>query len=337
MNESRRDDFPSFEEGSLRPSRKMSRYLSQGAAGEVRTNCNSGLTSPATPNLGSVTFVESARPPLLEGGVELIFSRFFQFAAKPVFIEKTNQMMYPRSPNIFPAMLQRWHEIAFFHWSCEPNVLRQHLPRELQPDTFEGKAWISLTPFLLTGLRPPVFPRALGLTFPEMNLRTYVVGPEGPAIWFFSLDAASRLAVWGARATFGLPYFWADMAASITPNENSYTSDRSNGAHAVIRIWKETPITDQTALDIFLTARFRLYSTYRRRLITAEVQHAPWELNRVRILEFEENIRSVMGVEFLSQDFLAHHSRGVDTRIGLPHRVSMQRTVRHSSRISNER
>jgi hypothetical protein len=36
MNSSR-DDVPSFEEGSMRPSRKMARYLSQGAAGEVRT------------------------------------------------------------------------------------------------------------------------------------------------------------------------------------------------------------------------------------------------------------------------------------------------------------
>jgi uncharacterized protein YqjF (DUF2071 family) len=248
---------------------------------------------------------------------------------------QTNRNDIPRSPNVFPAMLQRWHEIAFFHWSCEPDVLRRHLPPELRPDTFEGKAWISLTPFLLTGLRPPVFPRALGLTFPEMNLRTYVVGPEGPAIWFFSLDAANLLAVWGARATFGLPYFWADMVATITPNENSYTSDRGNGARAVIRILKETPITDQTALDMFLTARYRLYSTYRRRLITAEVQHAPWELNRVRILEFEENVRRVMGVEFPGHEFLAHHSRGVDTRIGLPQRAAIQRPVRNSSRISN--
>jgi len=35
VNEFESLDFPSFEEGSLRP-RKMSRYLSQGAAGEVR-------------------------------------------------------------------------------------------------------------------------------------------------------------------------------------------------------------------------------------------------------------------------------------------------------------
>ena len=60
MNSSRTNfpSFEAFEEGSLRPLRKMSRYLSHGAAGEVRT-----LLQPWFD--------------LLEGG-ELIFSRFFQ-------------------------------------------------------------------------------------------------------------------------------------------------------------------------------------------------------------------------------------------------------------------
>jgi hypothetical protein len=45
MNSSR-TNFPSFEEGSLRPSRKMSRYLCQGAAGEVRTLLQQGFDLP---------------------------------------------------------------------------------------------------------------------------------------------------------------------------------------------------------------------------------------------------------------------------------------------------
>ena len=85
------------------------------------------------------------------------------------------------------VMVQGWHEISFLHWSCEPGALRQRIQR-LFPDTLDGKAWISLTPFLLRALRPPLIPETLGLTFPEMNLRTYVVGPRGPGIWFFSLD-----------------------------------------------------------------------------------------------------------------------------------------------------
>src|SRR6266480_1993412 len=150
-------------------------------------------------------------------------------------------------------MLQRWHEIAFLHWSCDPALLRSRLPRQLQADTFEGKAWISLTPFLLTGLRPPLFPRALGSVFPETNLRTYVIGPSGPGIWFFSLDAAKLFAVVGARATFGLPYFWADMHVDIGSTQNFYFSNKGGRARTRIRIGKETEIVQQAPLDIFLT------------------------------------------------------------------------------------
>ena len=223
-----------------------------------------------------------------------------------------------RPPSVFPVMLQRWHEISFFHWSCDPALVARRLPSELQPDLYGGKSWISLTPFLLTGLRPPGVPHALGMVFPEMNLRTYVTGPHGPAIWFFSLDAAKLLAVVGARATFGLPYFWSDMQVDIGEVENFYFSNRGGRAKARIRIAKEEEIDRQTALDIFLTARFRLYSRYRGRLVTAEVSHAPWVLNRIRIIEFEETVRRIMGVEFESADFLAHHSHGVDIKIGRP-------------------
>src|SRR5262245_35556319 len=225
---------------------------------------------------------------------------------------------YPASPIVCPVMLQRWHEISFFHWSCDPALLQPRLPAGLHVDTFDGKAWIGLTPFLLTGLRPPLFPHAIGLTFPEMNLRTYAVGPDGPGFWFFSLDAARLTAVLCARASYGLPYYWSDMRVVIGASENFYFSRRGGAARAKIRIAKEDLIAEQSPLEIFLTARFRLYSMFRGRLITAEVSHSPWELNRVGIIQFEENVRETMRLAFPSQDFLAHHSRGVDTKVARP-------------------
>src|SRR5262245_18472082 len=231
---------------------------------------------------------------------------------------------YPAPPIVCPVMLQRWHEISFFHWSCDPALLQPRLPPGLRIDTYDAKAWISLTPFLLKDLRPPLFPHALGLTFPEMNLRTYAVGPDGPGIWFFSLDAARIIAVLGARASYGLPYYWSDMRVDIGANENFYFSRRGGAATARIRIAKEVLIAEQSPRDIFLTARFRLYSTFRGRLITAEVSHAPWQLNRVRTLEFEERVREAMRVDFPSPDFLAHHSLGVDSRIGRPRFVTSE-------------
>ena len=48
--------FPSFEEGSLRPKNKMSRYLKQGAAGEVRLLFEQWFDLPRQRRLLEVTF-----------------------------------------------------------------------------------------------------------------------------------------------------------------------------------------------------------------------------------------------------------------------------------------
>lgn len=133
-------------------------------------------------------------------------------------------------------MQQRWHVISFFHWPCEADTIQTRLPNGLCVDTFDGAAWIGLTPFLLKGMRPPLVPATLGLSFPEINLRTYVQGPKGPGIWFFSLDAARLSAVIGARSLYGLPYYWADMQVQITEHDVFYSSDRGGRARVSIRI-----------------------------------------------------------------------------------------------------
>jgi len=47
-----------------------------------------------------------------------------------------------------------------------------------------------------------------------------------PGVWFFSLDAASRLAVWGARRFYHLPYFNAEMDLRQDGNTIEYSSQR---------------------------------------------------------------------------------------------------------------
>ena len=86
-------------------------------------------------------------------------------------------------------MLQGWDNLTFLHWRYQPEIIRPMLPRKLELDTFDGAAWVGLTPFIVTRTRPPGLPSLPWVsTFPEMNVRTYVRGPDGArGIWFFSL------------------------------------------------------------------------------------------------------------------------------------------------------
>ena len=62
----------------------------------------------------------------------------------------------------------------------------------------------------MTGVRPVGVPPVPGLSsFHETNVRTYVrLGDRDPGVWFFSLDAANRIAVKLARSLFHLPYHY---------------------------------------------------------------------------------------------------------------------------------
>ena len=223
-------------------------------------------------------------------------------------------------PVRFPVMFQGWHRISFLHWPCDAGRLQARLPAGLTVDAFEKVAWIGLTPFHLTGLRPPFLPALPGLSnFPEMNLRTYVRGPAGPGIWFFSLDAASLLAVLGARLSYGLPYHWATMQVTSAGRHVHYASARA-GAAAAITVEVGEPLPDPDELIRFLTERYRLYTRLLGQLAMAPVEHEPWPLHRARLVNLNETLRRAVGIPDGDRPALVHWSPGVRVRVGLPRR-----------------
>jgi uncharacterized protein YqjF (DUF2071 family) len=189
----------------------------------------------------------------------------------------------PRRPWI---MYQRWHDLLFAHWGLPPEQIRHLVPRELELDTFAGKAWVGVIPFWMSRVHfrglPPV-PTAG--TFPELNVRTYVRAPQErdkPGVYFFSLDAASVLAVLGARAGVGLPYFWADMDAEVSGDSVKYRSSRRQKpkpAELIAGYRATGPVTDRkTDLEYFVTERYCLYVVRLGRIHRVQIHHLPWPL-----------------------------------------------------------
>jgi uncharacterized protein len=229
---------------------------------------------------------------------------------------------YPSIPAVrFPLMFQQWRYITFLHWRMPVSVVRDLVPPSLTVDEFDGSAWVGVTPFLLRGLRAPFVPPLPWLShFPETNCRTYVIGPDGrPAIWFFSLDAARVLAVMGARVGYGLPYAWARMRIGFDRRIRYRSARRwpDRGATTDIEVEPGPPI-EAGPREIFLTARFRLYSVRAGRLVFADVEHPPWPLQAARVIRAEQTLTQSSGLPAPSGLPLAHFSPGVTVRIGWP-------------------
>ena len=242
-----------------------------------------------------------------------------------------------------------WARLAFLHWPIPFEVLRPLIPHELEIDTFEGQAWAGVVPFEMQSVRfrglPPM-PTAH--RFPELNLRTYVRHGDKAGVWFFSLDASSRLSVMGARATFSLPYMNAEMKIEAkegpkgdTDGWIDYRSERTHrGEPSAVFEGRYRPSgpafqTQPGTLEHFLTARYSLFAqagygvpkrliggALRSALLCGDIEHAPWPLQPAEFDLKRCEMFRLLGMDSSpSIEPVAHYAHSIAVRAFAPRRV----------------
>ncbi|WP_348266932.1 DUF2071 domain-containing protein [Edaphobacter paludis] len=206
-------------------------------------------------------------------------------------LETTDHRPYPLPAGRW-RMAQRWSDLLFVHWPVAAEEIARLLPAGLTVDSFDGYAWVGVVPFWMDQVRT----RAIGESciavpsaseFCELNLRTYVrssvTGLRG--VFFFSLDAASALAVAGARAIFHLPYFLARMQrrigqdGAIEYDSQRLLTRRNVRFRARYRgLGTVAASSSAGSLEHFLTERYCLFTAHAGRLLVGHIHHLPWPL-----------------------------------------------------------
>jgi uncharacterized protein YqjF (DUF2071 family) len=228
-------------------------------------------------------------------------------------------------PEGSPVMYQSWGDLLFMHWQVPAELLRKHVPARLEVDTYEGRAFVGVTPFTLWGVRPIFAPPVPFLSeFHEVNVRTYVHLDGVPGVWFFSLDANSTAAVMGARAFFRLPYFNARIERERQGTTTRYASARDNsggsdGAAAQLEatwdVGAAQPEAEPGTLDFFLVERYCLYTADGDKLFRARIHHPPWPLHDVRLRSYRSSMVEAAGLGHPAGEPLVHHGGPVDVEV----------------------
>ncbi len=223
------------------------------------------------------------------------------------------------------VMAQRWDDLAFISWAYEAEHVQRLLPAGLEVDTFDDAAWVSLVPFRLT-VRPPGLPAVPWASrFPEINVRTYVRGPDGRrGIWFLSLDASRLGAVFAARRSYRLPYMWARATMDRAGDLFRYAGRRrwpEGGAAWDLAVDVGGEMADVDDLHRFLTARWRLYSPRRLDLparsisfVATTVDHPSWPLRHARLRDGRETLLAAAGLPGPTEAPTVAFSPGVTVR-----------------------
>jgi uncharacterized protein YqjF (DUF2071 family) len=215
-------------------------------------------------------------------------------------------------------MGQTWVNLLFAHWRVPEEALREVVPPQLPIDTYEGSAWLGITPFYVRGVRlRGTVPAPLLSSFPELNVRTYVIVEGKPGIYFLSLDADSWAAVAAARRTHRLPYFRSeiemrqdkegtlgyDLIRTSHDGPPAYFNGRC-GAEG-----KRLPIREGS-LERWLTERYCLYTLDdQERIQRGEIHHPPWPL-QPGWAEIETNTMAMpFGIELQGEPLLHFSAR----------------------------
>jgi uncharacterized protein len=233
------------------------------------------------------------------------------------------------APAARPLMRQIWRHLGFFHWPIDASAVAPFLPPGLEVDTFEGSAYVGLVPFTIPLSRTARLGLPIVPAFHEVNLRTYVHRRgRDPGVWFFGLEAASLLAVAGARAAYHLPYFHARMSMEVTAGGRIVYRSSRVGAGAIAEFAaRYGPIGPAAAAalgtrEFFLAERYLLYAWDGRRLRFARVHHLPYPLQPAAALDVRETLTAAAGLPApAGPPPLVHYAREVDVRIYRPRRV----------------
>lgn len=224
-----------------------------------------------------------------------------------------------------PTNTQHWDDISFLHWPFEPRSVQRLLPNGLTVHRFEGSAWVGITPFRMK-VRPSAA-RTVVSEFNEINVRTYVHGPDDSLGLHFLHMEVSRLWFLSLRA-LGLPYVHRRLSLERQGQEICYrSSERGRSANGSLDIVVTVgdPLEWPTGgpLEQFLTARWTAFHDVEPLLLATPVEHPPWSLCRATIQRCKvDRLFHSAGLPVPHQEPLAHYSPGVVAEVGWPRVVA---------------
>lgn len=218
-------------------------------------------------------------------------------------------------PNLPWIMKQTWQDILFAHYPVNRESLEKLVPECLPLDTFDGKSWVTIVPYLTSTMQIRGLPPLPGMNhFAGFNVRTYVTVNGKPGVYFFNLIAENFLAAYGAKIAFKLPYVYRKIRMQKTNETIIFESGKKadDDTQLLCRyksISSPKPV-EQGSLEEFLVERYCLYTTDTKgNLFRGDILHQPWKLERAQAFIERNSLHSSMHIEPLSEEPIFHYAK----------------------------
>jgi hypothetical protein len=188
-----------------------------------------------------------------------------------------------------PAIRLVGRDVLFVHWPVDPTALQALVPDQVEVDTTEGSAWVSvvLQEVARVGLDDSL---SAPLGVPQLDFRTYVSHEGTNGVYFFTCDTGQQLnSIVGSR-TFGLPFTFADISLTRRGDRFVVRSRRKDDSQARFDARYERAETtgpvEPGSVPEFLIKRYHYFTPAdgavvdgsADKLVRGEVERDPWEV-----------------------------------------------------------
>ncbi|MDQ2869545.1 MAG: DUF2071 domain-containing protein [Acidobacteriota bacterium] len=134
-----------------------------------------------------------------------------------------------------PFLTARWRHLAMLNYEIDPEALAPDLPAGTEPDTWHGRAFVSMVGFLFLETRVVGLPLLFHQEFEEVNLRFYVRRKAGAewrrGVFFVREIVPSPAVALAARLLYGERYV-------ALPTRHRVQEDEADGSCRASYGWR---------------------------------------------------------------------------------------------------
>lgn len=233
-------------------------------------------------------------------------STYLKMKTKEILSHKTHRPW--ELPEMPWQYYQEWNKVVFLHWKISADILEKYIPKDLEIDLYNDKAWVSLVCFDMENIRPKSLPPFAPVSnFHEINLRTYVKKNDKQGVYFLNIEGSKSISCQIAKILSQLPYKHSTMHRS---NGHFQSKSKQNNDNFDLSYSKSHSLKMKTPLDLWLTERYCLYQDYKKSMNTYDIHHIEWPINEIKVKSLFFNY-SKFNELIQGQPNLMHYSPGV--------------------------
>jgi uncharacterized protein YqjF (DUF2071 family) len=189
-----------------------------------------------------------------------------------------------QSRKAFVLLTARWEHLILATYAVESELLAEYIPKGLEPDTIDGKAFVSFVAFRFLDTRVLGVKIPMHVNFPEINLRYYVKLGAQRGVSFIREIVPHSTTAWMARTLYNEPYVALPIRSLIKTRENlltaEYNVEQAGRTHSVSVVAENRPFLPKpdSLAHFFKEHEWGFGRTRGGKTLGYRVEHPHWKV-----------------------------------------------------------